>query len=45
MTQLVYPGIGKKQEEGKELINKKRRVAGRKKRLETFCPPTYIKLK
>jgi hypothetical protein len=46
MTHLDYPGSGKRQEEGKDLIrNQEGRVAGRKKRLETFCPHTHIKLK
>jgi hypothetical protein len=40
----VYPGTNGHQEERKELErNLKGKIAGRKKRLETFCPSIDIK--
>jgi hypothetical protein len=42
-NKMVLPGTGRHQEERKELAkNKKGKIVGQKKRLETFCPLTHI---
>jgi hypothetical protein len=43
---MVFPGVGKRQEERINLaINRKAKILGRRKILETFCPSTCIKRK
>jgi hypothetical protein len=45
-NEMVYPGIGRHRDKRKELArNRKGRIVGGKKRLETVCPSTCIKTK
>jgi hypothetical protein len=40
---MVQPGTGRHQEEKKELVRNQKKTVGRKRRLESFQPLSYIK--